>query len=782
MDEKTGLINNNAQSVNIEPSIEEGLLYAIKNDSVKAFRALPEKAQSGAHRLGRFPVLSLMYLYKADKLLSVYEDKFLKVTGYEPLREPMEISKKFSSKAGKCLRLYLSETVTPAEMLLIIDKTRHLKSVYPSLRPSNAVKARLKSIYYIKYSLSVKFEGDAIIIDRRPLSYREKKKIVTVCLCAFLALIIVVGVPVTTVSLIPKPVEGEVSLLKQIDFESTKVYTLKKDLVIPEDYSVEKVNCTIVGDGHKLIFGKGASLGELNGKVSGVTVESDGGAIFTSVSPNSSIKDVTVNVNADLTSDEGTGFVAINNYGTIENVTVNVTGKLTARDDEAETTSDLYFGGVVWNNNNKYNSTNQTIYSGKIKNCTVNYSDFELSGELGANASFGGVAGTNNGYLQACSVTGEIAADTFDIAGICSLNNGSISDCISEAEISQTSADTNWNPIVCGIVITNAYSVENCQNKGDLSSVSACGKFDVQDGYESIASASGIAYLNRGSSTSPKIKNCSNSGTVKSSAEYRDSYATGVCLSSNGTVEDCKNTGKIEAVAANGCGAYASGIVAIAYGNVYTAVNEGGIYATGGGVAYAGGIVSRLCAQITECLSKGEVTATAETVYAGGICAYGEIGISYNFYVYVSLSILDSCISECKFDVTATNADGANVGGIVGYLQEEKIISNNTPYYFSGCVTNCYFVGEGAAATSRFGNIVGVCGANTYDNNAFVLGANEYINFDGNIYVSNSFKAFGATVNEDGEFAQVADKGASSASSEEIRNLSGYKAILNALT
>ena len=132
-------------------TIEERLLQAIKKDDIKAFDALMERAQCGAYRLGRFPTLSLLYLYNSRKILKKYEESFLKITAFEALREPAELSKKFSSKAGKCLRLYLNEIVSPIETLLILDKTKRLTKVFPLTKPSSSVKGRLRSIYYIKY-------------------------------------------------------------------------------------------------------------------------------------------------------------------------------------------------------------------------------------------------------------------------------------------------------------------------------------------------------------------------------------------------------------------------------------------------------------------------------------------------------------------------------------------------------------------------------------------------------------------------------------------------------
>ncbi|MDE7215505.1 MAG: hypothetical protein K2O08_01730, partial [Clostridia bacterium] len=710
---------------NMMQPIEESLFQAIKKDDKKAFDALMETTQCGAYRLGRFPTLSLLYLYKARKILSAYEEKFLEITNYTALSEPIEVSAKFSSKAGKCLRLYLNEIVSPLEMLLILDKTMRLKRVYPMTKNiSSSIKGRLKTIYFIKYSLSVKFEGNSIVIDKRPLSYREKKKIATICTCLILAITIAIGVPVTTVSLIPKPIEGEVTKLSHIDFSSEKEYTLKKDIVLPENYSVEKVNCIINGDGKKLIFGKGANLGDLNGKLSDLTIDSSGDAIFNSITENAAIENVTVNVNADISTEKSTALIALTNYGTIENVTVNVSGNINAIAKSTDVTEELTFGGIVNQNNVRNNNA-----IGTIKNCVVNYSQFTLVGESSANAVFGGVAGVNNGYLQDCKVTGEIVADTFDIAGVCSVNNGLLSGNTNEADLSQTSADTGWNPIVCGIVLRNAYAVEKCQNTGRISAVSNCSQFEVQEEYEPTASATGIAYLNRSTMTTPYILNSDNLGDIECSADYRHAYAAGVCLSSSGAIENCKNSGEVNGKANNGFDAYVGGITTLAYGDIYKAVNEGNVSATAGGTAYVGGISAQAVSQLSYCHSSGDITVTAENVYAGGIIGFTDVATSASIYggVNVYFGIADRCISENQINASVIGDKPAYVGGIVGYVSEKGF--NDNEIYYGGCVTNCYFIGERVSDVLYFGNIVGVCDVNIYEINSFTSGNSEYYNF-----------------------------------------------------
>lgn len=680
-------------------SIEDSLLQALQNDDIKAFEALGEKARSGAYRLGRFPVLSLLYLYKSRKILSAYEEKLLKTCEYEALSEPVSVSKKFSSKAGKCLRLYLNETVSPLEMLLILDKTRRLKRVYPLTKTPSAVKERLKAIYSVKYGLNIKFDGDGIIIDRRPLSYREKKKIALSCICSALAVVIAVGVPVTTVLLIPKPVEGEVKKLSDIDFNSKEEYTLKRDIEIPENYLAEKVNCKIIGGGHKLIFKKGASLGQFNGKLSHVTLESCGDPVFTTISESAEIKEVTINVSAAVSSAESGALIAQTNYGTIDGVTVNITGSVNAVAPEVGVNQEFIFGGVVL-----YNAYKSSQSFGTIKNCTVNYGGFSLAGEAGVNASFGGVAGINSGSVQDCTVSGEIVSDTFDVAGVCYGNEGYVSGCLNGADIAQTSSSEAWNPIAGGVVLENVNVVEYCENRGDISAVSKCEQSD-----DIAVSAAGIVYLN------------------------------------SGTVTACKNSGEI--------------------------------YAEGNCTAFVGGICARSYGSVSYCLSGGGITVDAQTAFAGGISGRCEIATSvFNTPIY---DFVRYCISESKISVTVSGDSKSCVGGVVGFVMEGSYV--DTEIYFGGGVTDCYFTGGCEKEVSRFGNIVGACGANIYESNSYTSGGNEYHYFEGNIYLNNSLSAFGAKVTADGEFAAAEDKGAESATEEEIKNSEKYQSILQKL-
>lgn len=443
---------------------EEQLLSVIEKDDLKAFNALMEKARCGSYRLGRFPVLSLLYLCASRKILAAYEVQFLKITSWTELSEPARLTRRFSKVAGKCLRLYFNETVSPLEMLIMLDKGKHAQKVYPKTKLSEAVKERMQLIYAIKYALALKFEGNELLIARRPLTRGERKKLSVLAIGCAAALAVMITVPVTFGVLFGQRNGGDVTMMSQINLAKDTTYTLQSDITVSKRYAGKEVNCKIIGNGHKITFKKNATLGEFSGGIKDATIVTAGSPVFTYFMPNAELTGVTVNVNAGVTENGHSAMLVLANYGTLDGVTVNVSGNLSATaKGMSGNTDELIFGGLALEN--VYYS--KGIY-GTIKNCTVNYSDFSLSGELSANATFGGIVGINNGVVENCTVTGEITADTFDLAGACYVNYATLSRVVNEAKLQQVARTEEWSPVVGGIVIENAFVTEYCKNAGDI--------------------------------------------------------------------------------------------------------------------------------------------------------------------------------------------------------------------------------------------------------------------------------------------------------------------------
>ena len=442
------------------------------------------------------------------------------------------------------------------------------------------------------------------------------------------------------------------------------------------------MNCNIVGDGNKLVLKKGASLGVLNGEMSGVVIETSGTPVFTTLA--GTLSDVTVNVNANAVAGTDSAFIALTNYGVLDNVTLNVSGKLSAVEDKGSTADELVFGGMVMNNSFSYNFFLQRVY-GTIQNCTVNYSDFTLSGAVAANASFGGIAGVNSGIVKDCTVTGAITADTFDLAGACYTNRNLLSGIVNEANLKQTAESEDWTPIVGGIAIENSSQVERCTNNGNI----AVEGSDIVIGGGIVARTTG-----------------------------QNSY--------------CISTGDISA---KGQGAYVGGI----FGRSEVTSSNMYVY----------------CGHASYCLSTGRITATLGESTA---CVGGIGGL-----------VLEGAFTQYKYD-----EDGSPMTGEDGKYLTEVV-------YFGGGINNCIFMGTIVANTGNVGGILGVCGADVYEQNSYTSDGVEYANFEGNYYLESagsSLPPFGAVVTMEEEFIVVEGKGSTSATEEQIKNTETYRKIM----
>lgn len=208
----------------------------------------------------------------------------------------------------------------------------------------------------------------------------------------------------------------------------------------------------------------------------------------------------------------------------------------------------------------------------------------------------GCIAGLNSGIIENCKITGEqskLLSTTFSntveacIGGISGQNNGTIKDCSNSACVSVTESNGKMSNCVGGIVgkiigEVSSITISNCNNSGEILGGTQIGGI--------------IGEFNPGgSSITAEIKNCYNTGYIRSISP--NSQAGGIIgrIFSPVSVGLCWNNGVVESVGSAG------GIV--------------GRF----GTANAGMV------EISNCYNRGVIKATTETNVAtnnaGGILA-----------------------------------------------------------------------------------------------------------------------------------------------------------------
>lgn len=282
--------------------------------------------------------------------------------------------------------------------------------------------------------------------------------------------------------------------------------------------------------------------------------------------------------------------------------------------------------------NKKITDENSTAISfiqnnqGTIKNLTLEAVEVALTKKI----SYAGlVATTNTGIIENCKVSGNITIQTQDemtddIAGICGImNQGSIKNCTNQVNIK------NGRAGICAIV--NGGTIEGCINEGKIEGTWAYGicnsnlteiKDCVNKG-KIIGRyvATGIVYYVRGD-----ITNCRNEGNVKALEKGTASGIAVQMMQATTKVENCSNSGTIQA------GNLVAGIIANngdcngPIGNILNCQNTGKLQLDNSGdengIKYIGGIAgNHVVGSINNCNNTGIIAIQTKkgTIYQGDL-------------------------------------------------------------------------------------------------------------------------------------------------------------------
>jgi len=391
---------------------ENELLEAIKKDDLKSFSLLMPTNADLNLCYGRFPILSLLYLYSSFNILSKYEKQLLQIHNFKVVDERNELYKTFKIKAKRTIRFFLDgEIIYPILMLAVLNERTILKHNFKFLFKNAEINDKLSKIYKIKHNLDVEINEDFVKIPNKKPNLKQSLLFVLVSIisCFVMALsglaIVLMGNKngLGTISQ-PIKISKANEFVKALD-DGNRVYSLQNDLEIDaSNFKNDDFSGTILGNGKTVsLVGKidSAMTQNLKGTIKNLNVKILGGEV--KISKNWAI-------------------FAENSSGKIQNCAIS--GDFVGEFDSSE---EVFSGMFVAKN------------SGEISGCELKVSA-SLSNKQESNAYFGNFAGRNDGVIKdSKTISGIVMADTVDLAGIACQNYGEITNTENKITLNQTS-------------------------------------------------------------------------------------------------------------------------------------------------------------------------------------------------------------------------------------------------------------------------------------------------------------------------------------------------------
>ena len=558
------------------------LITAISQDNVTLFSdEIKDKLNI---RFGRFPILSICYLYNSKKILNKFEKQLWQIKDYTIINEPFIIYQKFRSTAGRILRLYTNEKaiITPIEMLAILHCDSKVKRLYRKYKQilRDKTKRNLKSIYTIynqdPYILTYKIK-----IKPRKLTTRERLpyKIALSCslatICVFVSILLTLNFTIGLgTSNNPYKIYTEKQFLTALN--STSTYQLTNNLQLSGNIDISTFKGTLNGNGHTIT----------------ITSSNNNYLIHTNKGTLKNLNIVYPSITKTINS--SFSLFTYENNGTIDNVNISINSLNLVC--QKSTSTDIYVTGITKINN------------GLIDNCSVKL-DLNIQTNGTGECFVSGIAGENNDTIRNSIIleNSNITTIDADTAGIASSNTpkGKIFNCKNYANISQLSELIEWSPTIAGITLTNYGSINSSNNFGTLTVNST----NNEDNSPHNIFVGGISANNFGS-----ISKCLNKGDITTTSLKLITYAGGIIGYSSYWSENNQTYYPV----IDNCGS--TGILNISTENDNILAFAGGI---GGSFQYG---------EILDCYSLTEFTHTAnsEKYFFGLLLGSSYLDIWFN--------------------------------------------------------------------------------------------------------------------------------------------------------
>ena len=433
-------------SIEQRESQSSNLLDAIKKDNVKAFGRIIQDAECLLFTYGRFPVLSLCYLWDSWKIISKYESRLISIKeGFIEVDEDIPSYSRFKRHANRALRLYADSdrVVLPIEMLAILGKNIRLSRVIKKYGIEDKQSKRVERIYSMSRKQTAKIDGKNITISKEKIS---PSKLCTIIICLVVSVIMIAA---STLFF------AHTFNLKQGSESDPFIITNAKQLdkmLSSEYYCVLDDDIKIDAKGYKF-------YGNLDGKGHSLIIENAEISLFQELK--GSIHNVKLVISASTyNAEDHLSPVVQYNDGTIENVEIDISNSTINVADN-----------LVDNNENKtrFIGVICALNYGSIKDTKVKVNGLNLVGSPKIDSTFGAITGCNMSTIENCiTESGDISTNTIDIGGLVGENNGYILSSTNKANISQTTNSENWSPNIAGIAFKNNGSIENSINYGNI--------------------------------------------------------------------------------------------------------------------------------------------------------------------------------------------------------------------------------------------------------------------------------------------------------------------------
>lgn len=569
----------------MQTDTEEFKLYqAVRSDNLPLFGEIIDR-QKGLLSIcyGRFPLLSICYLYRSNKIIKKYEQQLASVKNYNRVDEEYDIYRLFKRYAARSLKFYVFEEskVTPPEMLAVMGEMRYLQIIYPKYYANDNSYNKINDIIKLGGYGEIVNTEYGVVFPKQPLSKRQKK-IFNLAVAILAVLVIFFSVTVGAIFGVygsgtannPFIINSSEQFLTAAKDSGDNYYKLKDDISITPNAAVD-FGGTLEGGGHTVNINGGQTVfNEIKGKIYDINF---------------------VYEDLDLTIDMESGLLSNKVSGTLANIDISASGQINESGDEEKV---LY--GIITG-----------VNSGTITDCTV-FTEIYFTGDGNGDASIAAVAGDNSGEINNCIISENsvLTADTADIAAVAVINqtNGKINNCTNNAKVEQSSDNEGWNPNTSGIAVSNLGTVKGCVNNGNIVSATTA------DNVALNVFGGGIVCTNEGT-----VEKCKNNGKITVRSEHLIIYAGGIAA---------YGVTRISYLLNNGNNAMIKAVIK----------NRSSVF------AFAGGIVGYTAGVVKNCFSNAEFSSSDtygdknNMAFFGGIIGlFGTSGIGAeidgNYYV-----------------------------------------------------------------------------------------------------------------------------------------------------